>query len=252
MISRIELASYLRNLLACDDFSDYAPNGLQIEGKERIAVICTAVTASIDAIRKAIFLKADALLVHHGYFWRGEAAEIVGMKYERIANLVRSDMNLFAYHLPLDCHPELGNNACLGHLLDVPNPLKHRAGGTANLLWSGVLADSKSMDAMLLFLTEKLGRAPLGIAGHERPIQSIAWCSGGAEDYIVDAQALGVDAYLSGEISERTFYQARELGISYFSCGHHATERYGIQALGQHLATRFGLTHHFIDSANPV
>jgi len=252
VITRIELAAYLRNLLACDSFTDYAPNGLQVEGKASIAVICTAVTASADAIREAIRLKADALLVHHGYFWRGEAAEIVGMKYARIADLVRSDMNLFAYHLPLDCHPEFGNNACLGRLFGVSSPLTHRAGNTPDLLWSGLLENALSADSLSQLLTEKLGRAPLVVSGHERPIQSIAWCSGGAQDFITEAHGLGVDAYLSGEISERTFYQAKELGITYFSCGHHATERYGIQALGQHLANRFAVTHHFIDSDNPV
>lgn len=252
MIARFELAAYLGKLLSADSFTDYAPNGLQVAGKERIKSICTAVTASHDAIREAIRLKADALLVHHGYFWRGEAPEIVGMKHARIADLIRHDINLFAWHLPLDCHPELGNNACLGRLFGVLEPTRHCVNNTPDLLWSGEMSPGRSTESMSAFLAEKLGRVPLVVEGHDRPIRTIAWCSGGAQDFIADAHALGVDAYLSGEISERTFYQAKELGISYFSCGHHATERYGIQALGQHVAERFGLSHHFIDSDNPV
>jgi dinuclear metal center YbgI/SA1388 family protein len=252
VITRSELASYLHGLLTCDEFQDYAPNGLQVEGKESIDVICTAVTASADVIREAIKRQADALIVHHGYFWRGESAELVGMKYARIADLIRHNINLFGYHLPLDCHPELGNNACLGRLLGVKSMTSHRVGKTPNLLWSGDLSESRSHEAMSSFITEILGRVPLVISGNDAPIRSIAWCTGGAQDYIVDAKALGVDAYLSGEVSERSYYQAKELGITYLACGHHATERYGIQALGKHLATEFGLAHYYIDSDNPV
>lgn len=252
MITRSDLATYLHDFLACETFSDYAPNGLQVEGRERISVICTAVTASADAIREAVRLQADALLVHHGYFWRGEVAELVGMKYARIAQLIRNDLNLFAYHLPLDCHLTLGNNACLARRLGMQSVTTHRAGNTAHLLWSGRLPHPMPMADLEQLITDQLERKPLVISGHDRPLQSLAWCSGGAQDFIVDAKALGVDAYLSGEISERTCYQARELGISYVSCGHHASERYGIQALGQHLAEQYGLTHHFIDNDNPV
>ena len=252
MISRDALASYLNDYLSCNDFNDYAPNGLQVEGRATITTICTAVTASQDVIDKAIAMNADALLVHHGYFWKGEDSVLIGMKRQRIGQLLNHDLNLFAYHLPLDCHPTLGNNACLGQLFELGNITSHFAGKTPNLLWSGSLSKPMSTDELSNYLGKKLRREPLCIPASTKPIQHLAWCSGGAQDYIIDAHQLGVDAYLSGEVSERTYYQAKELGLHYFACGHHATERYGIQALGQHLATHFDIVHQFIDSANPV
>jgi dinuclear metal center YbgI/SA1388 family protein len=252
MITRHNLASYLHNLLACANFNDYAPNGVQVEGRDKITRICTAVTAAAVVIEQAVELQADALLVHHGYFWRGEDSVIIGIKRQRIAKLLTHNMTLFAYHLPLDCHPELGNNACLAKLLDFNSINKHQAGKTPNLLWSGSLAAGKTAKEFVAQLQAKLGREPVHIQGTDRMIRRLAWCSGAAQDFIEEAHALGVDAYLSGEISERTYYQAQELGIHYFSCGHHATERYGIQALGKHLAENFKLQHHFIDSPNPV
>lgn len=246
------LSAYIDELLACARYQDYAPNGLQVEGKEHIKRICTAVTASEDVIAKAVDWQADALLVHHGYFWRGEDPVIVGMKRQRILRLLTNNINLLAYHLPLDCHLELGNNACLGQLLSVDYIEKHKVNNTENLLWSGTLPKTMSTTQLSEIITEKLGRKPLHIAGNDRKINRIAWCSGGAQDFIVDAARLGVDAYLSGEVSERTYYQAKELGIHYYACGHHATERFGIQALGAHLAERYELEHVFIDSKNPI
>ncbi|MDP1602424.1 MAG: Nif3-like dinuclear metal center hexameric protein [Legionella sp.] len=252
MISRAQLTAYLHDLLACDNFTDYAPNGLQVEGRETIRSIATAVSASESVIDTSASMQVDALLVHHGYFWKGENPVITGMKRSRINKLLRDDINLFAYHLPLDCHPTLGNNACLGKLFGLQSIASHKVEKTPDLLWSGFLDDSKSAADISHFLTTKLQRTPLHIAGNDKPIKYIAWCSGGAQDFIENAHALGADAYISGEISERTYYQARELGIHYFSCGHHATERLGIQALGKHLASHFGLEHHFIDTDNPV
>ena len=252
MLTRDALALYLHDYLACDSFNDYAPNGLQVEGRDSIKHICTAVTASLEVITKAIKLNADALLVHHGYSWRGEESVITGMKRARISQLIQHDLNLFAYHLPLDCHTQLGNNACLGKLFELNDITTHAAGKTSHLLWSGSLIKPLSTTELSDYLGKKLQRKPLCVSGTTKPIQRIAWCSGGAQDYIEEAYRLGVDAYLSGEISERTYYQAQELGIHYFACGHHATERYGIQALGQDLAMRFGLQHEFIDSENPV
>lgn len=252
MITQKELASHLQQLLSCDRYNDYAPNGLQVEGKEQIKRICTAVTASDEVISQAITARADALLVHHGYFWRGESSVITGIKRKRLQQLLSHDMNLFAYHLPLDCHLELGNNACLAKLFAVDTVQMHRAGNTDNLLWSGQLKNSMSATEFADFLSKKLERKPLLIEGNTKAIQQIAWCSGGAQDFIEDAKRLGADAYISGEVSERTYYQAKELGINYYSCGHHATERYGIQALGQYLASYFELEHSFIDSENPV
>lgn len=252
MISRDELASYLHDFLSCANYDDYAPNGVQIEGGSNIRRICTAVTASLEAIEQAVSLKADALLVHHGYFWRGESPVITGIKRTRIGKLIDHNITLFAYHLPLDCHLELGNNACIARFFEFDTINKHQVGKTANLLWSGALSTVKTAADFSAQLNKELGRVPLHIQGTDKPIQHIAWCSGAAQDLIEEAHALGVDAYLSGEISERTYYQAKELGIHYFSCGHHATERYGVQALGSHLAAKFGLEHHFIDSFNPV
>lgn len=252
MIARDELGIYLHDYLACDIFSDYAPNGLQVEGNPTIHRICTAVTASEAIIKKAALMQADALLTHHGYFWRGEDATITGMKRRRIGELVTYNMNLFAYHLPLDCHDVVGNNACLASVLNFGHVQMHAAGKTPNLLWSGILSKPITAAKFSELLSKKLKREPLHVSGTEKLISRVAWCSGAAQDFIQEASELGVDAYLSGEISERTYYQAQELGIHYFSCGHHATERYGIQALGLHLSELFALEHHFIDSDNPV
>jgi dinuclear metal center YbgI/SA1388 family protein len=252
VITQRELSTYLNKLLSCDRYTDYAPNGIQVEGKEQIQRICTAVTASDEVITHAIAQQADALLVHHGYFWRGEASVITGMKRQRLHKLLNHNLNLLAYHLPLDCHPELGNNACLAKLFEVNLVQMHRAGNTDNLLWSGYLSQAMTPSEFSTFLSEKLGRTPLSIIVNNPTINRIAWCSGGAQDFIEEANRLGVDAYLSGEVSERTYYQAKELGIHYYSCGHHATERYGIQALGEYLASYFKLDHLFIDSENPI
>jgi dinuclear metal center YbgI/SA1388 family protein len=252
VIKRCELSIYLHEFLNCAQYNDYAPNGIQIEGKEKIERICTAVTASEEAIAHAVVRQADALLVHHGYFWRGEDPVIVGMKRQRINKLLSHNINLFAYHLPLDCHIDLGNNACLAKLLLIDSVQMHKAGNTENLLWSGKLPKPMNSNLFTESLERILGRQPLHIAGNNKAINSIAWCSGAAQDFIEDAYKLGVDAYLSGEISERTYYQAKELGIQYYSCGHHATERFGVQALGQYLSNYFKLEHSFIDSDNPV
>lgn len=252
MIQRKDLASYLEDFLKTAQYNDYAPNGIQIEGKESIKRIATAVTASEEVISKAVAWQADALLVHHGYFWRGEDPVITGMKRERIAKILNHDMNLFAYHLPLDCHRELGNNACLAKLFSFQSIRTHKVANVPDLLWSAELREPLSADKFAQLIATKLGRAPLHISGTDKMIHTLAWCSGGAQDYIQDASHLGVDAYLSGEVSERTYYQAKELGIHYYSCGHHATERYGIQALGEFLANKFDLEYFFIDSDNPV
>lgn len=252
MITSSELSLYLNDFLNCEQYKDYAPNGIQVEGKEKIKRICTAVTASEEVISQAVNLQADALLVHHGYFWRGEDPVITGMKRQRVSKLLSHNINLFAYHLPLDCHIELGNNACLAKMFLLDSVQMHKAGGTENLLWSGKLISPMTSTLFTEFLEKTLGRKPLHIAGNNKTINSIAWCSGAAQDFIVDASRLGVDAYLSGEVSERTYYEAKELGIQYYSCGHHATERYGIQSLGQYLSSYFKLEHLFVDSDNPV
>ncbi|WP_345856796.1 Nif3-like dinuclear metal center hexameric protein [Shewanella algae] len=250
-MKREELRQYLGEFLQLDKFRDYAPNGLQVEGKAEIRKIVTGVTACQALIDRAVEAGADALLVHHGFFWKNEPEVLTGMKHRRIKSLLLNDINLFGYHLPLDAHPMLGNNAELGRELGViePEAVETIAQG---LLWQGVLDSPMTAKDLSALLEQRLGQAPLHLDGGERSIQKLAWCTGGAQDYIDAAAALGVDAFISGEASERTFHSAVEQGIHYFGAGHHATERFGIKALGEHLAREFELEHEFIDIPNPV
>ncbi|MBO2637433.1 Nif3-like dinuclear metal center hexameric protein [Shewanella algae] len=250
-MKREELRQYLGEFLQLDKFRDYAPNGLQVEGKAEIRKIVTGVTACQALIDRAVEAGADALLVHHGFFWKNEPEVLTGMKQRRIKSLLLNDINLFGYHLPLDAHPMLGNNAELGRELGViePEAVETVAQG---LLWQGVLDSPMTAKDLSALLEQRLGQAPLHLDGGERNIQKLAWCTGGAQDYIDAASALGVDAFISGEASERTFHSAVEQGIHYFGAGHHATERFGIKALGEHLAREFELEHEFIDIPNPV
>lgn len=250
-LSRHELLNYCNALLNATAIKDYCPNGLQVEGRETISKIVSGVTASQALVDKACDAGADVLLVHHGYFWRNEAAPIVGMKRRRIAQLLKHDVNLLAYHLPLDVHTELGNNAQLGKRLGLHALQSHAEGGIDHLLWQGQLPRAMEGSEFAEHLFAKLKRQPLHVAV-DRPIQRVAWCTGGAQSYIDAAAALGVDAFISGEASESTTHSARELGLHYFGAGHHATERYGVQALGEHLAEHFSLSHTFIDIDNPV
>jgi dinuclear metal center YbgI/SA1388 family protein len=245
-----ELAHYLDNFLQVDAYTDYAPNGLQVEGKSTIRKICTAVTASLEVVEAAARWKADALLVHHGYFWKNEALPLIGMKGKRIQALMAHDMNLYAYHLPLDCHLDLGNNAQLGRLFPLESMSPHTISRITNLLWSGQLIKAYSFNEFLSYLGTVFGKVN-SVQAADHKIKRIAWCTGGAQDYIEHAAKLGVDAFISGEISERTYYQAKEMGVHYFGCGHHATEERGIQALGEHLAKQFSFEHHFINVENP-
>lgn len=252
MVHRQELDAYMRQQLDPQGLTDYCPNGLQVEGRARIQHLVTGVTASQRFLNDAIAAGADAVLVHHGYFWKGEPAPIMGMKAERIRLLLGNDINLFAWHLPLDIHPQWGNNAQLAECLDIKPDAPVAAGGVPGLLWSGQLAQPLPLKAFAAVLAERLGRQPVQVAAGDRLIQRVAWCSGGGQRFIADAAALGVDAYFSGEISEPTAHEARELGLHYLAAGHHATERGGVQALGKHLAQHFGITHQFIDDPNPA
>ncbi|MBT1445830.1 Nif3-like dinuclear metal center hexameric protein [Shewanella sp. JM162201] len=249
-MERAALSHYLAEFLQTGRFKDYAPNGLQVEGRNDIRTIVTGVTACQALIDKAVELNADAILVHHGFFWKNEPDVLVGMKQRRIKTLLGNDINLFGYHLPLDAHPVVGNNATLGRRLGILDAEAHESLGDG-LLWWGNTEAPLSGDAFSGLLERVLGRKPLHI-GADKPIHRIAWCTGGAQDYIDMAVALGVDAFISGEVSERTFHSATEQGIHYFAAGHHATERYGIEALGEHLRREFGLNHHFVDIENPV
>ena len=233
-------------------FKDYCPNGLQVEGCEQVRKIVTGVTACFDLIDRAVALKADALLVHHGYFWRGEEAVITGMKRRRIERLLENKISLIAYHLPLDAHPKLGNNAQLAKLMgwSVEGGLDPREKFPIGN-W-GEVPETLSLTDFGFNVQQKLGRQPLLIPGGDHEIKTIAWCTGAAQSMINQALDLGVDAFISGEISESTVHFARENGIHYISAGHHATERYGVQALANWLEQETGIEHEFVDIDSPV
>ena len=249
MIYLKTLLDYCQQRLDTSAFDDYCPNGLQVEGKGEVRHLVTGVTASLALVQAAVEAGADTLLVHHGYFWNNEPAPIVGMKAERIRLLLQHQVNLLAYHLPLDAHPELGNNAKLGELIGCQPCAPVAAGG---LLWGGELPGPATSSELADILNRRLGREPLLVPGGEHPIRRLAWCTGGAQGMIEQAADLGFDAYITGEVSESTVHVARERGIHFYAAGHHATERYGVQALGEELAERFDLQHQFIDIPNPV
>lgn len=244
-----ELRDYNASLLQTSLFKDYCPNGLQVEGRAEVRRIATAVTASQIVLDEAIAWGADAVLVHHGYFWRNEDATLIGIKKRRIAQLLRNDVSLLAYHLPLDAHAELGNNAQLGKLLGL---VERGRFAEQNMVWLGTLNQPLSLAQFSMMVEQKLQRKPQVIGEGGKIIQTVAWCSGGAQGYFDQAIAQGVDAYLTGEISEQNFHLANETGVAFIAAGHHATERFGVQALGEHLANQFNLEHRFFDQANPV
>ena len=252
MVTRDELNHYLNNLLQPHRVKDYCPNGLQIAGKHEIRTLVTGVTANQELIDNACFLKADALLVHHGFFWRGEDPCITGYKYNPIKPLIQHDINLFAFHLPLDMHNEFGNNVSLARVLNIIPKGQIELGDPPHLVWHGVLAQPCSGAQLSDHIEQQLQRKPLYIAGKSNVIKTIAWCTGAANDYIHLAADFGCDAFLSGEVSERTVDIARESGLHFYAAGHYATERYGVQALGRLLAEHFDLTHHFVEIDNPV
>lgn len=252
-MQRKELVDYLHQILKVDDFNDYCPNGLQVEGRPEIKHIVAGVTASQALIDRAVEQKADAVLVHHGFFWRGENPVLTGMKYKRIKSLIKADINLLAYHLPLDVHPEFGNNVQLANVLGIKVTASQALNGINGLLWQGEFADPITAGELAHLLEQKLQRRALWLPESSgRKIKTLAWCSGGAQNYIENAAELGVDAYISGEVSEQTTHQALELDIHYFAAGHHATERYGVKALAEHLMGEYGITIEFIDIENPA
>ncbi|MDH5784550.1 MAG: Nif3-like dinuclear metal center hexameric protein [Chromatiales bacterium] len=252
MASLQQIIDYCDTLLSVGEYQDYAPNGLQVEGRCEVQRIICGVTASQALIDAAIEAKADLLLVHHGYFWKGESPAITGMKQRRIKALLNNDISLIAYHLPLDGHPELGNNARLGALFDIPVAGRFGDGPDGGIAMYGELGSEVSAQSLASLIGERLGRKPLLIEGGTHPIRRVGWCSGGAEGYLEQAAALGLDLYISGEVSEPTAHIARELGIHYIAAGHHATERYGVQALVTHLTDYFSLENQFIDIPNPA
>ncbi|MFB2703248.1 Nif3-like dinuclear metal center hexameric protein [Marinobacter shengliensis] len=247
MANRNEILAKINEWLQPEGYQDYAPNGLQVEGSENVSVVVSGVTASQALIDEAVKQNADMILVHHGYFWKGEDQTIRGMKKNRIKQLLDNDINLVAYHLPLDDHPEYGNNRQLANVLNIQNPTP--IGG---LVWQGELSEPMTPETFGLHIARALHRQPLHVGDGPEKIKTVAWCTGAAQGFINAALNAGVDAYISGEISEPTTHTARECGIHYFTAGHHATERYGVQALGEALAREFGVKHQFIDCDNPV
>ena len=247
-LSREALLGYLDETLQPERFRDYCPNGLQVEGRPEIRRVLTGVTACQALLDAAIEQGADTVLVHHGYFWRGEDGRITGLRKRRLAALLSHDINLIAYHLPLDAHPELGNNAQLA--LACGWTAEGRF-GDQEIGWFGRVAEC-SLSSLAQRLEQETGRAPLALGDASRPIRRLAWCTGGAQGHFEAAIALGVDAFVSGEVSEPTFHLAQESGVAYLAAGHHATERFGVRALGEHLAGRFGLEVSFVDIPNPV
>ncbi len=243
------LLDYTGQLLDIGRFRDYSPNGLQVEGRTDIRTIVTGVSASQALLEAAAAAGADAILVHHGWFWKSDDARIVGIRQRRLKFLLERDINLIAYHLPLDAHPQLGNNAQLAQLLgfEIDGWFGEQQIGAY-----GRLRSSVSLQALSGHIEQSLQHPPLVIGGPQREIRRIAWCTGAAQDYLKLAVELDVDAFVTGEISEHTVHLARESGVAFIAAGHHATERGGIRALGEHLARQFGLDHRFIDIANPV
>lgn len=252
MIALRELISYTDDLLQAGAFRDYCPNGLQVEGRAQVERLVAGVTASQALVDAAADAQADALLVHHGYFWKGEDAAIVGMKRRRIHRLLEHGVSLLAYHLPLDAHPLYGNNAQLARRLGLQAEGRFGPGNGTQIAMFGTLAEPLTGEELARHIAAVLGREPLHLAGDAAPIRTVGWCTGAAQGYIDEAVALGLDAYISGEVSEPTFHTVRETGIHYYAAGHHATERYGVQALGEHLAEQFSLEFVFQDLHNPV
>ncbi len=246
MAQRDDIVRYCDERLDVASFEDYCPNGLQVEGRPSVTRIVSGVTASQALIDAAVEDGADLVLVHHGYFWRGEPAPVVGMKARRLHSLLTAGVNLLAYHLPLDAHPELGNNRQLGLQLGLEG-----AAPISGLVWGCELSASMAAGDVEELLAKALSRAPL-VVGPKRPIRRLAWCTGAAQGMIEQAADAGCDAFISGEISEQTLHQATEREITYFAAGHHATERYGVQALGAELAERFDIAHRFINLDNPA
>jgi len=258
-VNRDDLSLYLDDHLQVARIKDYCPNGLQVQGKPIIKTLVSGVTASLALIEEAIALKADAIMVHHGWFWKNDDARVIGQLHSRLKLLMDHEINLFAFHLPLDVHPVLGNNAQLAKVMGW-KPLKGSERsflGSAlpldGLIWEGrPEASQKTLGQLARSISGRLGRDPLVIGDLNKPIKRIAWCTGGAQGYINQAIEMKVDAYISGEVSEQTFHAAEESGVAYIAAGHHATERYGIGALGEFLAQKYKLKHQFVDIPNPV
>lgn len=255
MIQRDQLVKFLNNELQSEKIRDYCPNGLQVEGKANISRIVTGVTASQALLDAAVAANADAILVHHGYFWKNETAQVTGIKKKRLQTLLCHDINLLAYHLPLDVHPTLGNNAQLGLLLNAQNITAIGAAEPNGVLMQGELASALNVIQIAQQLEKTLQRQVLLHTADNLAasgVSKLAWCTGGGQGYIEQAAAAGAQLFISGEVSEQTIHLSRELGIHFIAAGHHATERYGVKALGEFIARQLGLEVQFIDIDNPA
>ena len=250
MTDRATLQSTLDTLLQPERFKDYGPNGLQVEGQANIRKLVSGVTASLALIDAAIAAKADTILVHHGLFWRGQDGRVTGWMRQRLARLLAHNINLFAYHLPLDAHPELGNNAQLARVLGLraQSHFGEQALGCLGAAPEGISSARQLAD----HVRTQLAREVVLVEGGSQPLRKVAWCTGGAQSYFEPAIAAGADVFITGEISEPQAHYARECGVSYIACGHHASERYGAPAVAAHVAAQFGLEHVFIDVDNPA
>lgn len=250
VMTKIEdLLHYTQQLMQVESFKDYCPNGLQVEGRSEVRKIVTGVTASMALLEAAYKANADLILVHHGYFWKNEDVRVVGMKRKRLAFLLKHDLNLMAYHLPLDAHSTLGNNVQLGMQLGIDVVGNSE---TSNMVVYGYLDQDIKLADFAKLINSKLKREPTVLGCDDKVVRKVAWCTGAAQGYFDAAIELGVDVFISGEISEQTTHQSLESGVAYISAGHHATERYGVQALGLHLAEKFNLEYEFIEVNNPV
>ncbi|ENW94957.1 Nif3-like dinuclear metal center hexameric protein [Acinetobacter sp. NIPH 298] len=252
MANLYDIVQWCNQTLKANEFKDYAPNGLQIEGKHEVKKIVCAVTASETAIDAAIAQNADALLVHHGYFWKGEPYPITGMRGNRIKKLIQNNISLIAYHLPLDAHPTLGNNIAIAELIGLHNLEALDSTEKYPIGNIGYLEHAISPEQFKAKLQGIFDFPVIHLPSHKTSIQKVGFCTGGAQDYINKAAQQNCDAYISGEVSERTFYEAEELGVHYFACGHHATERYGVQRLAEAIAHQFGIETEYFELNNPI
>ncbi len=263
-VSTRELCDWIDSTLNTASFSDYCPNGLQVEGTPGIRHILAGVTASQALIERAIEAGADTLLVHHGWFWKGEDPRVRGTRRNRLARLLAHNINLLAYHLPLDAHPELGNNAQLANILGLIPEYRQGPGqdqvnvripnttGPGGLVWLGTMPGIDTLGQIARRVEDRLGRVPLTIGAPTLQVQRVAWCTGAAHNMLIDAIDAGTQCFITGEIAEPTVHLAREAGVGLISAGHHATERYGVQALGRAITETFGVRVDFADIDNPV
>ena len=251
-IGRDELSMALDAELCVERFKDYCPNGLQVEGKAEIAVLVSGVTACQALLDRAVALQADAILVRHGFFWRGEDQRLVGMRARRIKTLLTADINLFAYHLPLDCHPTLGNNAGLGQAMGLTEFGSINPNDKSHPVFQGSFVKAQTLTQIAEGLRGELQREVIMVGSGDTAVTSVVWCTGGGQNYIDEAADAGADLFVTGEISEQTVHVARERGIAFIAAGHHATERYGVRRLGSWIADHYGVQHHFIDIDSPA